>query len=613
MFTFQDETAPLPYVSIANGNWDNPLIWSNPEVQMLPNSNDITWNIVKTQHNISSGNRATEVLGLLVDNNTYSITNNQSLRVTNYLKIDGVLDLQSESQLLQNTGSIVDYTGTGYLERDQQGTTNLYNYNYWGSPVGSNNTHFTVGYILHDGNTPSSPQQTAWTTAHDANGATTPVTMSSRWLYLYENYPEDSYADWNAINQTSNINTGLGFTMKGSGYSGTSQNYTFRGQPNNGTITSPVTGNNQALIGNPYPSAIDANTFILENAGNITGPLYFWEHSTTNASHNLSDYEGGYATYSLVGGVAATAPPSGLSGIGNIGKIPSQFIPVAQGFYVTGDSDGGTVLFTNNQRAFVKETSTNSTFIRVATAEEELATNSEIQDTIPNQLIRLDFKTPEGAIRHLLLGFVPTNIATDGVDYGYDSLNEDNFPNDMSFNIEGNRYIIQGLGTFDDTKMYPFDISLTTGGPIEVILDTLENFETPIDIFVFDALLGTYTHINNISYQTTLTEGEYIDRFFIAFKDNNNTLSVIDNDYKDILVNYLQKTNEIYVKTPPQIDTKQIYVINVAGQIIKSWNMTNLPLASELKIPVKNISEGTYIIKIETSTRSINKKIIIKY
>ena len=90
-------------------------------------------------------------------------------------------------------------------------------------------------------------------------------------------------------------------------------------------------------------------------------------------------------------------------------------------------------------------------------------------------------------------------------------------------------------------------------------------------------------------------------------------MSVIDNDYKDILVNYLQKTNEIYVKTPPQIDTKQIYVINVAGQIIKSWNMTNLPLASELKIPVKNISEGTYIIKIETSTRSINKKIIIKY
>jgi len=90
-------------------------------------------------------------------------------------------------------------------------------------------------------------------------------------------------------------------------------------------------------------------------------------------------------------------------------------------------------------------------------------------------------------------------------------------------------------------------------------------------------------------------------------------LSVIDNDYKDILVNYLQKTNEIYIKTPPQIDTKQIYVINVAGQIIKSWNMTNLPLTSELKIPVKNISEGTYIIKIETSTRSINKKIIIKY
>lgn len=50
--------------------------------------------------------------------------------------------------------------------------------------------------------------------------------------------------------------------------------------------------------------------------------------------------------------------------------------------------------------------------------------------------------------------------------------------------------------------MYPFDISLTTGGPIEVILDTLENFETPIDIFVIDSLLGTYQQYqlsNNIN------------------------------------------------------------------------------------------------------------------
>src|SRR5690606_18502052 len=136
----QEESAPLPYVSISGGNWDAATTWNASSVQQVPHTNGtvatpVTWNIVRTQHDVNSGNRATTVLGLLVDNNRYSITNDQRLDVTKYLKIDGVLDLEGESQLLQPDGSYVDYSGAGYLERDQQGTGNRFNYNYWGSPV----------------------------------------------------------------------------------------------------------------------------------------------------------------------------------------------------------------------------------------------------------------------------------------------------------------------------------------------------------------------------------------------------------------------------------------------------------------------------------------------
>ncbi len=80
MTTLQAETAPLPYITNQNGNWTSSSSWLNGSVQSIPNSNGvtgdpITWNIVRTLHNISSTNKDITVLGLLVDANTLSIEN----------------------------------------------------------------------------------------------------------------------------------------------------------------------------------------------------------------------------------------------------------------------------------------------------------------------------------------------------------------------------------------------------------------------------------------------------------------------------------------------------------------------------------------------------------
>ncbi|WP_431135329.1 BspA family leucine-rich repeat surface protein [Psychroserpens mesophilus] len=602
--SLQEESAPLPYISADNGNWDSVNTWLNGNVQMIPNTNNVNWNIVRTSHNINSGNRTTTLMGLLVDTNTYSITNDQSLLITKYLNINGTLDLVGESQLLQTSSSIVDYSGTGNLQRDQQGTANLFAYNYWGSPVSSDGNTYSIGSILQDGTIVNNPQPVLWTSSPNANGSTSPVTMSRRWLYLYENYPEASYADWNVISETTPISVGLGFTMKGSGNSGSFQNYTFVGQPNNGIISSPVTPDYQALVGNPYPSAIDAHTFIADNSAVLLdGTLYFWEQSSTSASHYLADYEGGYSYLNLTGGTAAVSPPN-INGVGDANKIPRRYVPVGQGFFVTGNATGGTIQFNNNQRAFVKESGGNSIFMRT--------TNTNIETENSNKYIRIDFVSPENAKRHLLLGFMDNNVATDAVDYGYDALNNDTFSNDMSFNIEGEKYIIQGVGSFDETKSYPLDIDLTYGGTIEIQLDSLENFEEDIEIFIYDALHGTYTQFNDISFQITLEAGHYSNRFFLVFQEDT-TLSTVDTDFKDIMVNYLQTTNEIYINTPSSIQVKQVYLINIAGQTVASWNAVNLPLSDTIRIPVKSISEGSYLIKIETNYTTFNKKVIIKY
>ncbi|MBO3100275.1 LamG-like jellyroll fold domain-containing protein [Gelidibacter pelagius] len=643
----QLESAPIPYRSSGNSDWDSAITWSATSDQQVPNTragNIVpglaqTWNIVRTESNVTANRPAgypttanpnqTTVLGLHVVSDQLNIgnsTSHQPLYVNKYLRLDGTLKLVGESQLIQPEGSIVD-AGSGDLQRDQQGSGSLFNYNYWGSPVNVDGATYNLNDILFKSTDPNNLQTITWTSGINANNATN--TMSSRWIYEYSEGLDGDHSAWFHKGATGSFNLGLGFTMKGSGAGNGSsmQNYTFVGQPNNGTITNTVTASagtqNQTLVGNPYPSAIDAREFINDNipgstgsTESIDGSLTFWRQSTTNNSHYLRDYEGGYASLNLSGGTAATAFPGDIiSGIGDAGNLtPGYFIPVAQGFFVTAADDQVTsnVVFRNSQRAFRKESPGQSIFLR-GSENQKRATDStgyESDDMI--QRVRLAFKTPETAIRPLLLAFTPNNDATDGFDYGYDALNRDDFPSDMSFLIEGKKYIIQGVGAFDINKKYPLDMTLGITGNVEIALTDLENFDEAIDVYVHDGLLDTYTRINTVSFQTNLEAGNYNGRFSIVFQPDT-TLSTIDQDFKDISVKYLQKTDEIYVKTPASIEVRQLYLINMAGQAVRSWNMTNMNFGQEFKIPVKDISEGNYILQVETNTNSYQKKIIIKF
>ncbi|WP_157514745.1 T9SS type A sorting domain-containing protein, partial [Mangrovimonas sp. TPBH4] len=83
---------------------------------------------------------------------------------------------------------------------------------------------------------------------------------------------------------------------------------------------------------------------------------------------------------------------------------------------------------------------------------------------------------------------------------------------------------------------------------------------------------------------------------------------------KNIIVNYLNSSQDIYIKTPESNIIKQVYLINMVGQTVKSWNMTNIPnINNELRIPVSKISEGNYLVKVVTEKGTYNKKLIINY
>ncbi|MFN7013953.1 MAG: LamG domain-containing protein, partial [Bacteroidia bacterium] len=539
LYTIETQTAPLPYVSLTDGDWETAGAWTNGGSMYYPNNSltinnvatKIDWNIIKTTHNItSSGNKT--LLAAIVDNNTLKISNDSKLEISHYLKINGKIDLEGKSQLIQTTNSDLDPSGTGTLERDQQGTGNLYNYNYWSSPVSTisstieNNTGFTVANVLKDGTNSTSPQTITWISG--VNSTRNPMKLARYWLYKFTNLTSE-YANWQQINENTILQTGQAFTMKGSGIATpqnyVTQNYVFTGEPNNGTINHNgiyIGMTNINLIGNPYPSALDANEFINNNLSSITGTLYFWEHYTSNNTHNLAGYQGGYATRNLVGGVAPISPPL-ISGLGSSTRIPGRFIPVSQGFFVKGSMTGGQIIFQNSQRAFIKENNENSNEI-FRNQTNSIHNNNE-DDIIPNypfSKIRLGYKGSTNSHRQLLIGFMNEN-ADHNYNNGYDGEIIDVQTNDIYFQLDNYKLVIQGVGNFNTNAIYPLTVKSSQSGTVNFMIDGLENFDLNQPIYIHDNTNDSYNDIRTSNFSVVLPAGEISGRFSLRF--SNQTLS----------------------------------------------------------------------------------------
>ena len=635
------QTAPLPYESQASGLWQTSATWLNNTVQDLPNSMSlvtpsvsIDWNIVKTSHTITSEGNKT-VLGLFVNSNTLSATNNSKIEVSHYLKLDGKIDLVGKSQLIQKLGSDLDATSSGSLERDQQGQANKYNYNYWSSPVGAisattNNTNFTVAGVLRDGTNPAAPGTITWVSGYD--GSTSPFSLARYWIYKFDNLG-NNYANWTHIGETGSLSASKGFTLKGSASPTTStatQNLTFSGKPNNGTITNTIGADQLLLLGNPYPSALDADQFINDNINSIKttltnpaidGALYFWEHFATNSSHYLAAYQGGYGIRNLSGGVAPSATGIDfISGSGiSLKSAPKRYIPVGQGFFVTGKtgSVGATVTFTNSQREFIKEDneSFSQTTYRIPTTpktDNHWTDNSNAlieKDT--HKKIRLGFNVINKKFhRQVLLAFMDEK-ANNEMNDGYDAFNIDNSPSDMYLLNGENKLAIQGEGYFNEKASFPIAVRTEAAGKVSFGIDALENFDESQNIFIYDNVADTYNSIKNKFYEIELPKGYFKNRFSLRFADK--TLGVTDEIYENSIQVVFTRSNNILniTNNANDITLLAVSLFNMQGKLMSTWDVSEKEQTS-IKIPMQNKISGVYIVTLKTSKGNINKKIIIK-
>jgi len=151
-------------------------------------------------------------------------------------------------------------------------------------------------------------------------------------------------------------------------------------------------------------------------------------------------------------------------------------------------------------------------------------------------------------------------------------------------------------------------------GDVSFNLDSLENFDQEIDVFIYDALLNTYSQFNDNDFSITLEAGNYLNRFYLTFTEES-TLDVEDLELfnNQIFVSYLNSTDEIYIKMPLITELKEVSIFNLLGQEIMYWDEFEFISNSEVKLKTSyKFPIASYIIKVNTYRGIVNKKVIIE-
>ncbi|MFI0429446.1 T9SS type A sorting domain-containing protein [Mariniflexile sp. HMF6888] len=535
---------------------------------------------------------------------------------------DSKIYLRDEAQIIQGSGTTGN-SGVGELSVYQEANVGAYEYNYWCSPIGSKtnnlvNNPFGIS-LLNDVIDLTNSTPATYIHSSSYNGTSTPLNIEPFWIWKY--IAGSTYADWVHVQGNTTINPGEGFTMKGTQGSGDAQRFDFRGKPNNGTLAVDVSNNAFTLVGNPYPSAMDALAYIHDpdNAAVITGTLYYWEQDPNVNSHYLADYQAGYATYIIdaSGTVETTLPATfntyngdgsiNTGGVGTGSKLPKRYIPIGQGFMVEGTATG-TVKAKNSHRVFVKETNVDSEFFKTTNSKtQKAASTSSGFSIVPSDYkrFRLNIDFNNTYTRQIAQTFHIS--ATEGFDYGLETkINaSDVLKSDAHWIIGVDSYTAGAL-TFDESLKIPLAIKVAKNMPVRIRIADVQNFENASSIYIHDTKNDTYVDLNNQDFNINLEAGNYSNRFEVTF--TKNTLSNDFEEFKTLKVYHNNST--LTLNNPKAINIHVLELIDVTGKRVLHKKIQSTETTQNYS--TKGLSDGVYIVNILLENdQAFTKKIIV--
>jgi hypothetical protein len=441
------------------------------------------------------------ILSLTIDA-TASVTVNSgfNLSVADAITNNGALTIASNANLIQinnatNTGNITVNRNSNLLSR--------LDYTSWSSPVTNASQFLTTFSPATDLNRFYNYNETSNAYNEIALPGTIPFAAGTGYLIRMPNDHPTTATVWNG---------------------------SFSGLPNNGTINKAITYNGAAfgynMIGNPYPSAIDASAFIAANTANIESSLYFWRK--INAASGSA-----YAVYNPMG--ATTASPSSA--------VPNGTIQVGQGFFVKAKS-ASSVNFTNAMRV----ANNSNQFFKTKAAQKDR--------------VWLNLTTTPGVFSQALIGY--TADATTAVDM-YDAKYINDSPIALTSSINSQEYTIQGRPTFDATDVVALNFKTDAAGDYTIAIAQADGvFAAGQDVYLVDSKTGTETNLNTGSYTFAATAGVDNSRFSLKYQ---KTLSIDTQSFDENSISVYASNGTLYVNSK-SANINNVTVYDVQGRLI---------------------------------------------
>ncbi|WP_264565884.1 LamG-like jellyroll fold domain-containing protein [Flavobacterium sp. N3904] len=368
-----------------------------------------------------------------------------------------------------------------------------------------------------------------------------------------------------------------------------SQPVAFKGVPNNGSYSFAVGANQYNLLGNPYPSALDAVAFMTDpnNAGIIYGALYFWTHNTAIQKNGPGYTANDYATFNITGGTGIAKGPAGSGG-----PVPTGYIAAGQSFFV-GNVAAGSFHFNNSMRFGAN----NSQFFKMS--------KTKKSTPLEKSRVWLNLTNAGGAFKQLLIGYVTG--ATNDNDNLYDgpSFNGNTYVDFYSVN-NGNNYTIQGRALpFDVSDEVPLGYKSTIEGPFEIGIENRDGLLANEEIWLEDKKTDITYDLTKGNYTFTAIKGTENDRFVLKY--TNKTLGTNDNKIVDEAVNVYVKNKKITIISTAEA-LEDVFIYDLRGRLL--YSKTEIGSNEFL---INNLISGNQVlmVKIKLQNDAIGTKKII--
>lgn len=91
---------------------------------------------------------------------------------------------------------------------------------------------------------------------------------------------------------------------------------------------------------------------------------------------------------------------------------------------------------------------------------------------------------------------------------------------------------------------------------------------------------------------------------------SNTSLSNSDNEFENLDTHFSNASKSIIIVNPTLKSIKSVESFNILGQTI--YSIKDIPNINYSEFKTKNISSGTYIIKLKTETGIVSKKVLVE-